>query len=185
MRIVGAVVVGIALLCSASGVRADEAGRERSERCLEICNFDFEKCSEREGSKGHGRCNTDVVRCKKACPFATVEEPAVPTVKSHQRCVDRCRETYKKCLGQAKNKRGGNCAADDMRCERACPAPPEVAAVSPDAPGADGTAAGAPAVKAPPKSKPRRAARVEGAAAPAPAPPAPPVVERVEAPSPP
>ncbi len=188
MRIVGAVVVALVLFGSGH-VRAEEPKRERSERCLEICDFDFEKCSKAEGPKGPGRCNIDVVRCKNACPFVTIEEPAVPTAKSHQRCVDRCRDTYAKCLADPKNKSGGNCAADDMRCERACPAPPEVAEVAPVAPGVDGQpAAGAPAAAAPPrKKKARRAARVEGSAAPAPLPaPAapPPVVERTGTPPP-
>jgi len=186
MRIVGVAVVGILLLCSAFDARADEPKRERSEKCVEICNFDFEKCTANAGPKGHGRCNIDVVRCKNACPFETIEEPAVPTAKSHQRCVDGCRDVYQKCLAKPENKSsGGTCAADDMRCEKACPAPPEpeVAGVPPGAPSADGTQA-APAAKAPPPAKPRRAARVEGHAAPAPAAatPAPPVVERVEAP---
>ena len=185
MRIVGAVVVGILLLSTAFDARADEPKRERSEKCLEICNFDFEKCSEREGPKGHGRCNIDAVRCKNACPFETIEEPAVPTAKSHQRCIDRCRETYESCLGKVENKAGGNCAAEDMRCEKACLPPPEVAAVPPGGAAVDG-AQPAPAAQPPPKAKRRRAARVEGQAAPAPAPApaAAPVVERVETPPP-
>lgn len=185
MRIVGVVVAGIALLCSTWDVHAAEPKRERSEKCLEICNFDFEKCTASEGPKGHGRCNIDVVRCKNACPFETVEVPAVPTVKSHQRCIDDCRETYNKCLGKPENKNGGNCAAEDMRCEKACPVPPEVAAAASTAPAADGSQP-APAAAPAPRKKPRRAARVEGAAAPAPAPapPAPPIVERVETPPP-
>lgn len=160
MRIAVAVVVGLVLSVSSHGVHAEEARRERSERCLEICNFDFEKCSKAEGPKGPGRCNIDVVRCKNACPFVTVEEPVVPTAVSHQRCVDRCRKTYETCLRQAENKTtGGKCAADDMRCEQACPKPPEVVAV-PSPP--------APAAAVPAATKPL-AARVEGAAAPAPA----------------
>jgi hypothetical protein len=189
MRIAVAVVVGLVFLGSGYGVDAKEPRRERSERCLEICNFDFEQCQASEGSKGPGRCNIDVVRCKNACPLVTVEDPAVPTFKSQQRCIDDCRLIYKKCQGQAENKAGGNCAADDMRCEKACPAPPEAATAPAAAPGTAGSVAPAGSTTSapvPPKSKPRRAARVEGAAAPAPAPatPAPPVAQRVESPPP-
>jgi len=183
MRIAVAVVVGVVLLSSGHTVRAAEAPRQRSEACLDSCNFAFEKCQASEGVKPTGRCNINVVRCKNECPYEAVEATTVPTAKSHYKCIDACRATYKACQGRAESKRGGACAADDMRCEKACPKPePSVAAAAPPAPpttsGDDSAAApvapAAPALEV--KSKPRRAARVEGAAAPAPA-SAPPVAE--------
>jgi hypothetical protein len=176
MRIAVAVVAGVVALGSmSSAVHAAEARRQRSEYCIDGCNLAFERCQAQKSAKDNGRCNIDAVKCKNDCPFETIEEPAVPTAQSHGRCVDACRDTYKKCLGKAENKRGGNCAADDVRCEQACPKPPaEVAAVPPG---------GSPEASA---KKPKRAARVEGAAAPAPpaATPAAPIVERVAAPPP-
>lgn len=173
MRIVVAVVVGIVLCGSGHMARAGQPPRQRSERCLDSCNFVFEKCQAHRGPKGAVYCNRDVVLCKKECPYEAVEDTAVPTEKSHRTCVDACRASYSACQGRAESKRGGSCAADDMRCEKACPKPePEVAAAPPPAPpsepGRESVAApAAPAPKA--KSRPRRAARVEGAAAPAPA----------------
>ncbi len=165
MRIVAAVVVGAVLLGSGHAASAAEARRQRSERCLEICNFTFEQCQHDESSKANGRCDIDAVRCKNACPYVTIEEPAVPTAMSNARCVEACRDTYKKCTGLAANKRGGNCAADDLRCEHACPKPPE-----PPVAGAPGSPEGAAA--AAPKT-PLHGNRVEGAAAPAPIGPTP------------
>jgi pyruvate/2-oxoglutarate dehydrogenase complex dihydrolipoamide acyltransferase (E2) component len=180
MRIAVAVVVGVVLLSSGHTARAAEPPRQRNETCIDSCNFAFEKCLTREGAKPTGRCDVNVVRCKNECPYEVVEVPTVPTAKSHQRCVDACRATYKKCENLAdSNRQGGRCAADDMRCEKACPKPePEVAAEPPPAPPveAGGMPVAAPAAPAAPavpvpevKSQPRRAARVEGAAAPAPA----------------
>src|SRR5438105_2208141 len=97
MRIVVAVVVGVVLLHVGHVANAAEAQRQRSERCLEICNFTFEQCQQGESSKANSRCNIDAVRCKNACPFQTIDEPAVPTAMSRQRCVDACQLTYKKC----------------------------------------------------------------------------------------
>jgi len=176
MRIAVAVVVGVMLCGSGQMARADQAPRQRSETCLDSCNFVFEKCQLHQGPKGAVYCNRNVVRCKKECPYEAVTDTAVPTEKSHRTCIDACRDTYKTCQGRAESKRGGSCAADDMRCEKTCPKPePEVVAAPPSAPSVavDGTPVAAPAVSAAPapavKSQPRRAARVEGAAAPAPA----------------
>jgi hypothetical protein len=170
-KTVAAVVVGLVLVCSAPLAGATEPKTPRSEPCLELCNFNFDKCKARESSKTVGsRCDIDAVRCKQDCPPEPVETSSVPTERSHQKCVDACRVTYKKCLGRAENKHGGPCAANDIRCEQACPAPPPDVVTAP-APSGSGAAAGAPAaappVAAKPK-KPRAAARVEGAAAPAP-----------------
>jgi hypothetical protein len=197
MRIAVAVVVGCVLLSFGPAARAEEAPRKRDEVCLDGCNFVFEKCQAKAGPKGDGRCSVEVVRCKKECPYETVEVPAVPTAKSQQRCVDDCRDAYKKCQGLAANRAGGNCQAEDMRCEKACPKPPEpvVAAAPTPASGSAATsatasdAAAAPPVAAPAPAvpaKPRRAARVEGAAAPAPisATPAVPAGERAGATAP-
>lgn len=166
MRIVAVVVAGVVLLAAAHPAGAAEAKRRRSEKCLEICNFTFEQCQKELGPKGHGRCSSDAVRCKNACPFETIEEPAVPTAASHQRCIDVCRDTYQKCLRRPENKNGGRCAADDVRCEQACPKPAELAAAT----GAPGS--GVPGAAAPAK-KPKRGLRIEGSAAPAPLEPAP------------
>lgn len=177
MRIVAVVVVGAALLGMGHAANAAEARRQRSERCIEICNFTFEQCQKETSSKANGQCNIDAVRCKNACPFETIEEPAVPTAMSHARCIDGCRETYKKCTQKAANKRGGSCAADDVRCEQACPKPPEAAVTGePGAPAEAGAPGVAPA--AAPVKKPKRGNRVEGAAAPAPIGPTPVVVPR-------
>ncbi len=174
MRIAVAVVVGIVLSACVLGgsvARAEEPRRERSENCLETCNFYFDKCQQKQGSKNDGRCNIDVVRCKNECPFVTIEEPAVPTAKSHQRCIDACTLDFKKCTGKAENKRGGTCSADNVRCAQACPKPPppppEMVAVPPppgSPPGTPPQIVPAPA----PTARPKRAVRVEGAAAPAP-----------------
>ncbi len=186
MRIAVAVVVGFVLLSVGHVARAEEAKRPRNENCLDSCNFAFEKCQAREGVKPTGRCHTTVVKCKQDCPFEAAADPtAPPTEKSHQKCVDACRDTYKKCLGRAENKRGGRCQADDVRCEQACPKPPPEMVEVP----ASEAVSGAPAGNTPgtvlvpvpvPTPAKRRAARVEGAAAPAPvsATPAAPVVER-------
>ncbi|MCC6847427.1 MAG: hypothetical protein IT294_02910 [Deltaproteobacteria bacterium] len=182
MRIVAAVVAGAVLLASGSAANAAEAQRQRSEKCLEICNFTFEQCRKDTGPKASGRCDIDIVRCKNACPFVTIEEPAVPTAMSHQRCIDRCQETYQKCLRRPENKRGGNCAADDVRCEQACPKPPEPA-VAAGAPAAEGGGSGAAPAAATPPKKVKRGLRIEGAAAPAPISP-PPVVAPAERPVP-
>ncbi|MCC6766707.1 MAG: hypothetical protein IT293_18770 [Deltaproteobacteria bacterium] len=173
MRIVAAVVAGAVLLASGHAAHGAEARRQRSEKCLEICNFTFEQCQKDTSPKANERCNIDIVRCKNACPFVTIEEPAVPTAVSHQRCIDRCRDAYQKCLRRPENKGGGKCAADDVRCEQACPKPPEPAvAGAPGAPAAGGAAAGAaPAAVAPKKVK--RGPRIEGPAAPAPISPTP------------
>jgi hypothetical protein len=185
MRIVVAVVVGVVLLHAGHVANAAEAKRQRSERCLEICNFTFEQCQKDESSKGNSRCNIDAVRCKNACPFQTIEEPAVPTAMSHQRCVDTCQLTYKKCQGRSENKRGGNCGADEVRCEQACPKPPEPAVVA--VPDPNAPPGSPPVVIAPvPTARPKKGLRIEGAAAPAPVsatpvPPPPPVERMVPA----
>jgi hypothetical protein len=155
MRIAVAVVVGVAVLGSVSAVCAAEPRRQRSEYCLDGCDLAFERCQARTSAKANSRCDIEAVKCKNDCPFETIEEPAVPTAQSHQRCVDACRDTYKKCLGRAENKRDGNCAADDVRCEQACPKPPpEVAAVPAGAPAAGGTSTttGAPAAASAPSA---------------------------------
>ena len=181
-------VVGVVLLGSGSAVFAAEARRQRNEYCTDGCDVAFERCKSQKSSKNDGRCNIEVVRCKNECPFETIVEPAVPTARSNQRCLDTCRETYKKCLGRAANKSGGKCAADDVRCEQACPKPPEVVAVPPPgSPAAAGVAAepGAAPVAAPaPAKKPKRATRVEGAAAPAPVSATPVVVPAAPPPAP-
>ena len=169
LRTVAAVVTGMVLLCSARLATAADAKPPRSESCLELCNWRFEKCQAQESSKKSGsRCNIDIVKCKQECPPEPADTSAVPTERTHTKCVDACRATYKTCLGKAENKHGGPCAADDIRCEQACPKPPAAEAAAP-APGTAGTTAGAapPPAPAQPK-KPRVAARVEGAAAPAP-----------------
>src|SRR6185436_10791092 len=168
-----------------------DAPRRRSEVCLDGCNLGFERCQAREGAKPTGRCHIEAVKCKNDCPFELPPDPtAPPTAKSHARCVDDCRDIYKKCLGRSESKRGGKCQADDVRCEKACPKPPEEVA-APATTGEGAAAAGAPAaVAAPPPAK--RKMRVEGAAAPAPLsatpvpppPPAAPVVQRQPAPVP-
>ena len=176
MRVVVAVVVvGAVLFGLGHPASAAEARRQRSERCLEICNFTFEQCQKDTSPKSNGQCNIDVVRCKNACPFETIEEPAVPTVASHGRCIEACRLTYKKCMQKAENKRGGNCAADDVRCEQGCKKPPEAAApaAAGSTPGPDGVVPAAV-----PAKKPKRGPRVEGAAAPAPLAPTPVVAPR-------
>jgi hypothetical protein len=170
MRIAGAVVVGVVLLLCGQVASAAEARRERSEVCLETCNYDFDKCQARQGSKANGRCNIDAVRCKNACPFVTVEEPAVPTEKSHERCLDACRLTFKKCSARPENKSGGPCAADDVRCEQACPKPPPPPPEMVQIPPPPGSPPGTPPVVVPAPAataRPKRAGRVEGAAAPA------------------
>ena len=186
MRIVAAVVVGAVLFCTGHAASAAEARRQRSERCIEICNFTFEQCQKDTNSKRSEQCNIDAVRCKNACPFETIEEPAIPTATSHARCLDVCRTTYKKCTQKAANKGGGSCAADDVRCEQACPKPPEAAVAE----GAPGAPAGAPgsgvtgsgvAPAAAPVKKPKRGNRIEGAAAPAPISPTPVVAPRERA----
>jgi hypothetical protein len=176
-----AVVMAVVILCSARLAMAADAKPPRSESCLELCNWRFEKCQQQESAKKPGsRCNIDIVKCKQECPPEPADTSAVPTERTHTKCVDACREVYKKCLGRPENKRGGPCAADDVRCEKGCPKPPEaeVAAPAPNAPpgspaAATGSAAAPPPSAAKPR-KPRAAARVEGAAAPAPvsAPPA-------------
>lgn len=179
MRIVAAVVVGAVLLCMGHPASAAEARRQRSERCIEICNFTFEQCLKETSAKANGQCNIDAVRCKNACPFETIEEPAIPTATSHARCLDACRNTFKKCTQKAANKGGGNCAAADVRCEQACPKPPEAAAAE-AAPGAPAGAAGATGSGVAPAAvkKPKRGNRIEGAAAPAPISPTPVVAPR-------
>jgi len=183
------VVVGVVVLGSGSAVFAAEARRQRSEYCTESCNVVFERCQSQKGSKNDSLCNVDVVRCKNACPFETIEEPAIPTARSNQRCIDTCRETYKKCLGHAASKRSGRCAADDVRCEQACPKPPEVVAVpppgSPAAAGSDGAPGAAPVAAPAPVKKAKRGLRVEGGAAPAPISPTPVVVPQPPAAAPP
>jgi hypothetical protein len=178
MKIAVAVVVGVALLGAVGVVHAYDSKSTRSELCLDDCNFAFDKCQVREGSKGAkaGRCNIEVVRCKNACPQAAPEDTTVPTIKSHAKCIDRCRADYMACQAQPVNKRGGNCAAEDMRCEKACPAPPPPpetapveAAVEPDSPAGTAPVPAPRAVPVVEPKKPKRAARVEGAAAPAPA----------------
>jgi hypothetical protein len=170
-KMVVAVVVGLVLTCSAQLARAD-AKAPRSETCLDKCDFVFEKCQAAESSKKHGsRCNIEAVRCKQDCPAEPVEDSRVPTDRSHRKCVDGCRATYKACLGRAENKGGGSCAGDDVRCEKACPKPLPAMVTGPSSTGPGGAPSSAPLappVEAKPK-KPRAAARVEGAAAPAPA----------------
>jgi hypothetical protein len=181
-----AVVVGCVLVSLGHVVRAEDAPRRRSEICLDGCNLAFERCQTHEGVKPTGRCHVEVVKCKNDCPFELPPDPtAPPTAKTHQRCIDDCRDTYKKCLGRSENKRGGKCQADDVRCEKACPKPPEEVAAVPAGAG-EGAAPGAPvAAPVPPPAK--RKMRIEGAAAPAPisatpvpppAAPPPPVVQR-------
>ncbi len=173
LRTVAVVVTGMVLLCSARLATAADTRPPRSESCLEVCNWQFEKCRTQESSKKpNSRCNIDVVKCKNGCPAQPPDTSAVPTERTHTKCVDACREVYQKCLRRPENKHGGPCAADDVRCEQACPQPPpEVAAPAPS--GAAGAAATTTGAAAPPPSaakpkKPRAAARVEGAAAPAP-----------------
>jgi hypothetical protein len=168
MKIAVAVVVGVVLLSFGHVASAAEARRQRNERCLETCNFAFDKCQGRQGSKAGGRCNIEAVRCKNACPFETIEEPAVPTERSHQRCVDDCQLIYKKCLGRAENKSGGTCAAADVRCERGCPKPPPEMVEVPPPPGSP---PGTPPMMVPvvePTARPKRGPRIEGPAGPAP-----------------
>lgn len=171
MRIVVAVVVGVVLASGVHAASAAEAKRQRSENCLDSCNFAFEKCQAGQSSKSGGRCNIEAVKCKNACPYETVEEPAVPTEKSHGRCIDACRLVFKKCSGQAENKHGGNCAADDVRCEQACPKPPPPPPEMVEVPPPAGSPPGTPPLVVPAPvatARPKRAGRVEGAAAPAP-----------------
>ena len=167
-------VTALVVLCSARHATAAEAKPPRSESCLELCNWRFEKCHAQESSKkANSRCDIEIVKCKNECPPEPADTSAVPTERTHTKCVDSCREVYKKCLGRPENKRGGPCAADDIRCEQACPKPPEAEAVAPAPSGAGapppapGAAAAPPPAAAKPK-RPRAAARVEGAAAPAP-----------------
>jgi hypothetical protein len=196
MRIAVAVVIG-AVVLSSSGhtVWAAEAPRPRSENCLDGCDFLFDKCQAREGAKSTGRCHIDVVRCKNECPYEAPADPnAPPTVRSHNQCVDACRGVYKKCLGRAENKRNGSCAADDMRCEKACPKPapePELVEAPPAAPAGEPGAAAAPGPAAPravrvvEPVKPKKSLRVEGVAAPAPVTATPAVATREIAAAPP
>jgi hypothetical protein len=189
MRIVVAVVVGCVLLSLGHVARAEDAPRRRSEICLDGCNLAFDRCQAHEGVKPTGRCHIAAVKCKNDCPFELPPDPtAPPTVASHERCVSDCRDTYKKCLGGAESRRGGKCQADDVRCEKACPKPPEETAAVPASTG-EGGAPGAPVAPAPVPTPAKRKMRVEGAAAPAPisatpaAPPAP-IVQRQPAPVP-
>jgi len=171
MRIAVAVVVGVVLALGVRAAGAEEARQQRSEDCLTLCNYQFDRCQARSSSKQSDRCNLEAVKCKNACPYETIEQPTPPTEKSHDRCIEGCRQTFKKCSAKPENKRGGPCAADDVRCEKACPKPPppppEMVEVPPPPGSPPGTA---PVVVPVPTGTPRppRAARVEGAAAPAP-----------------
>jgi hypothetical protein len=179
MRMLTAVLVGLALLGSVRDARATDPAEYYS--CAQKCEGGYDACLAKSTGKGPADCPGTLIRCRDKCDpeWRTMSKRA----PAPQSCREKCDSGYTACVQTENGRQVSVCATNVMVCRNGCPPEPEeeeAAPVESAAPAEAAPAEAVPAAASPEAASPG-GAPAAGSAAPAPVAPAP-ASERVAAP---